>query len=390
MPRILRLKSFFLFIAFIWLNHCLSAGVYASERKTFSFDFKGKKIEFQLEVLTDKLSHPWSLDFLPDGRMIISERNGQLKLFSQGQLSSPISGTPETFAKSQGGYFDVVLHPEFNDNQTLFLSFAHGNAKNNATRIISARLNGNTLTQQKELLTVSPNKNTPVHYGGRIALLPDNTLLLTTGDGFDFREKAQDLNGLLGKIVRINLDGSIPGDNPFINNSNARNEIYSYGHRNPQGLIYDSVRQKIIMHEHGPAGGDEINYIEAGKNYGWPVITYGKDYSGANISPFTEYPDMQQPLLNWTPSIAPSGLAVYYGKQFEALNGSLLVGALAAKELRIVEMEGDEIKSQVSLLKEMEYRIRDVRVGPDGAIYLLTDSKLGQLIRLSVNQSGSR
>jgi len=322
------------------------------------------------------------MDFLPDGSILITERGGDLHAYKNGELSPPITGVPDVFAKSQGGLFDVLLHPDFKQNQQLFLSFAFGDDTANATRVVSAKLIDGQLTQLTTLFTASPFKDTPVHYGGRMALMADNTLLLTTGDGFDYREKAQDLNNLLGKVIRLNLDGSIPADNPFKGNDLGA-EIYSYGHRNPQGLLFDKLRQQVILHEHGPAGGDEINFILPGKNYGWPVITYGKDYSGASISPYTEYPGMEQPLLHWTPSIAPSGFAVYYGEAFKELSGSFLVGALAAKELRLVYMKDDQVVAQASLLKERELRIRDVRVGPDGAIYLLTDGEQGQLIRLT-------
>lgn len=371
-----------LFIGFVIVN-TLTTTVNAQSIQSGSFKLNNKTINYQIEVLTEGLNFPWSLDFLPDGSIIISERVGNLKIYKQGQLSQSLDGLPDIYVKSQGGLFDVLAHPDFATNKTIYLSFAHGTPDANTTKIISAQLNATGISNLKDIFAVSPQKDTPVHYGGRMTLMPDQTLLLTTGDGFDYREKAQDLGGLLGKIVRIHLDGTPPENNPFVGNAKARDEIYSYGHRNPQAILYDSQRQKIVMHEHGPAGGDEINIIEPGKNYGWPVITHGRDYSGASISPFTEYQDMQQPLLHWTPSIAPSGMAVYYGEQFPELNGALLVGALVEREVRLVMLENSKPVEQISLFKNLNQRIRDVRLGPQGAIYLLTDSDNGQLIKVT-------
>lgn len=348
-----------------------------------SFIIDDRVINYKIEVLADRLHYPWSLAFLPDGDLLITERVGHLRRWHEGKLSEPVLSVPKVFTLQQGGLFDVVLHPEFSKNQRIFLSFAQGSKNQNMTRVIAARLINNQLQDIQVIFDVKPFKDTPVHYGGRMVILPDNTLLLTTGDGFDYREKAQDLSGLLGKIIRINLDGSIPEDNPFVGNNKALNEIWSYGHRNPQGLIYDPQRKKVFMHEHGPQGGDEINLIEKGLNYGWPVITYGIDYSGASITPFTEYEGMQQPLLYWVPSIAPSGMAVYYGEQFPELSGDFLVGALVDREVRLVRMKNNKPVDQISLFKELNTRIRDVRVGLDGAIYLLTDSDNGQLLRVS-------
>lgn len=371
-----------LFICVVIVN-TLATTINAQSIQSGSFKLNNKTINYQIEVLTEGLNFPWSLDFLPDGSIVISERVGNLKIYKSGKLSQSLDGLPDIYVKSQGGLFDVLADPEFATNKTIYLSFAHGTPDANTTKIISAQLSATAISNLKDIFTVSPQKDTPVHYGGRMALLPDKTLLLTTGDGFDYREKAQDLGGLLGKIVRIHLDGTPPENNPFVGNTKARDEIYSYGHRNPQAILYDPQREKIIMHEHGPAGGDEINIIEPGKNYGWPVITHGRDYSGASISPFTEYQDMQQPLLHWTPSIAPSGMAVYYGEQFPELNGDLLVGALVEREVRLVVLENSKPVEQISLFKNLNQRIRDVRLGPEGAIYLLTDSDNGQLIRVT-------
>ncbi|MEE4246789.1 MAG: PQQ-dependent sugar dehydrogenase [Kangiellaceae bacterium] len=340
-------------------------------------------LKVQREVISDAVSYPWSIAFLPDNQLLVTQKNGALKRITSNGEITVIKNVPEVYFQSQAGLFDVVVHPGYSNNNLIFLAYAIGDMSSNTLRVISAQLAGDQLTNIKVLTEVEPYKDTPVHYGGRMALLPDNTLLITTGDGFDYREKAQKLDTGLGKVLRINLDGSAPSDNPFAKLSGANNTIWTYGHRNPQGLLYDPVRKQAFLHEHGPAGGDEINLLEPGNNYGWPVITHGKDYSGARISPFEQYPDMQQPLLHWTPSIAPSGFAVYYGDKFPQMVGDFLVGALKTRELRWVKMEGNKVIGQQTLLADLDARIRDVRVSPDGYIYLVTDGEGGKVMRLS-------
>ena len=252
-----------------------------------------------------------------------------------------------------------------------------------------AKLKSNKLTQQQVIFTVSPFKDTPIHFAGRMTFLPDKTLLITSGDGFDYREDAQRLNNQLGKVIRINDDGSIPSNNPFLSEDtdSLSNYVFSYGHRNSQAILYDPVRGVIFSNEHGPDGGDELNVIQAGVNYGWPVITNGNDYIGGRISPFTEYPNMQQPLLDWTPSIAPSGMAVHSGDMFKTLNGDFLVSVLKFKEVRWVQTDDMKIVGQVSLFKELGQRIRDVRVHPDGSIYILTYSENGKILRITQSKN---
>lgn len=341
---------------------------------------------YQISEIATGLAYPWSLAFLPSGDYLLTEKVGNLLLLhSNGQLES-IKGLPgDIYVKSQGGLLDVALHPDYQQNSWIYLSYSTGNGDNNALKLVRAKLKGLQLTELQNLFTVSPGKDTPVHFGGRITFLADKTLLLSTGDGFDYREAAQRLNSQLGKIIRLKDDGQIPSDNPFYgkDKSETANAIYSLGHRNPQGLVYDPLRDMVFSSEHGPAGGDEINIITAGNNYGWPVITYGRDYSGASISPYKEYPGMQLPLVDWTPSIAPSGLAVYQGDMFPLLNGDLLAGALKYKEVRWVQLSGTQVVGQVSLFKELEQRIREVRIAPDGAIILLTDSDDGKVLRIT-------
>ena len=250
--------------------------------------------QFAIETVADDLELPWSLAFLPDGSMLVTERPGRLRMIRDGELlEAPVAGVPDVYFAGQGGLFDVVLDPDFESNQTIYLSYAHGDQDANATRILRAVLDGNELRDQEVIFTVEPYKRGALHFGGRIAFLPDGTLLMPTGDGFTYREEAQKLYTLLGKIVRIHRDGSIPDDNPFVGRADARPEIWSYGHRNPQAILFDPVSGNVYAHEHGPRGGDELNLIEPGRNFGWPAITYGRDYNFAGITPYTEYPGME-------------------------------------------------------------------------------------------------
>lgn len=339
-----------------------------------------------VETLAEGLVNPWSLAFLPDGAILVTERDGKLRVIRDGALvAEPVAGVPEPYVKSQGGLFDVLPHPDFATNRTIFLSYAAGTPAANATRVVSATFDGAALSDIKTIFETKPLKNTPVHYGGRLALLPDRTLLITIGDGFNFREKAQDLSNGLGKIARVALDGAIPADNPFANKEGALPEIYSYGHRNQQGLAIDAATGTVWSSEHGPMGGDELNIIEPGANYGWPIATYGLDYSGAQISPFTEYEGTKQPEKYWVPSIGPSGLAVYQGDLFADWKGDLLVGALAIPALHRVDVENGEIVGDERYLEGE--RVRDVREGPDGAIYVTTEdhdgAPIGKVLRLT-------
>jgi glucose/arabinose dehydrogenase len=339
-------------------------------------------LEYSIEVVADGLSHPWAMAFLPEGDMLVTERDGRLRRISNDTLvPQAISNLPEMFIGGQGGLMDIALDPDFKLNQTLYLSYSFGTGRANATRVISARLAGSSLEDIKVIFTASPLKSTPHHFGGRLALLPDNTLLITVGEGFDYREKAQSLDNHFGKLVRINTDGSVPKDNPFVGQNQVLPEIYSYGHRNPQGLLI-SVDGTTWLHEHGPRGGDELNRIMPGANYGWPAITYGMDYSGAYVSPFTEAPGMEQPVTYWVPSIAPGGFCEYQGDVFPAWQGNLFVAALAEKSVRRLVMKGGQVESQEIMFTELKQRIREVAVGPDGYLYLLTDSDTGQVLRV--------
>ncbi len=337
--------------------------------------------ELAVEIIAENLDHPWSLAFLPDGRLLVTERSGNLRIVDQGQVSEPLANVPAVYAKSQGGLMDVVLHPDHANNGWIYLTLAHGSAKANATRLIRARLEGNALVDVEVLFTAQPFKDTPVHYGGRLAFLPDNSLLLSVGDGFDYREQAQLLDNHFGKIVRLLDDGKVPPDNPFIDGVGNLPEIWSYGHRNPQAIIVHAERDVVFAHEHGPDGGDEINVIVPGRNYGWPITTHGRDYSGAAISPFTELHGTVDPMLHWTPSIAPAGMALVQGDKYPKWQGNLMVAALKARELRRVTIDSETIEQQ-SLLTDLGERIRDVRTGPDGYLYVLTDNSNGRILKL--------
>lgn len=339
--------------------------------------------DVQVETVVSGLEYPWSLAFLPDGGMLVTERPGRLRRVTpQGELDpEPIRGVPEVLTDGQAGLFEVSLAPDFADSGQLYLSYACGTVQANHTCLARARLEDNALHDLEEIFRVEPAKVGTAHYGGRIAWLPDGTLVLSLGDGFDYREEAQRLTSHIGTLVRLRPDGSVPPDNPFVDDPDALPEIYSYGHRNVQGLAYDSVSGQLIAHEHGPRGGDEVNIIEPGANYGWPVATHGLDYTWARVTPFTEYPGTEQPSLYWTPSIAPSGLVVYRGDAFSEWKGDLLVGALADHALYRVSLAG-LTPEQTRLLGDRNDRVRDVRVGPDGLVYLLTDHESGQILRL--------
>jgi len=339
---------------------------------------------YKVTEIAKGLDHPWSMAFLPDGSMLVTERAGRLRLIRRGTLlPQPISGVPAVHTGSQAGLFDVVLHPNFDQNRIVYLTYAAGTTAANGTQVARARFDGGALVDLQVIFQAMPLKDTNNHYGGRLAFLPDGSFALTIGEGFEYREKAQDLSSDLGKIVRLNEDGSVPRDNPFIGQASVRPEIYTWGHRNPQGLVFDAPRGLLYETEHGPRGGDEVNVIVAHKNYGWPVITYGMDYSGAYVSPYTQRPGLEQPVIYWTPSIAPSGLAMYRGDKFPAWDGDLFAGALALKHLRRIHLDArGNVIGQEQLLSDRHWRIRDVRAPADGYLYVCTDEDDGRVLRL--------
>ena len=342
--------------------------------------------DYKLVAVADKLDYPWCIAFLPEGNFLITELGGNLREISRdGEVGAPIAGVPNVFRKSQGGLFDVLLHPDFAENRTVFLSYAAPPANDNATEIMRAKYIDGALIESEVIFTVTPRKPTPVHYGGRMAFLADGTLLLTTGDGFDFREQAQDLSSGLGKVIRIHEDGRIPRDNPFVDHDGALPEIYTYGHRNGQGLAL-AADGRVYHNEHGARGGDETNLLTPGANYGWPAVTFGREYNGGTISPFTEGPGFEPPLNHWTPSIAPSSLAIYEGTRFPDWQGDLFVGALVDKEVRRLDLEGGEIIAEKALFGDLDRRIRDVRVH-DGYLYVVEDGSDATIWRVEPTQA---
>ena len=341
---------------------------------------------YRLETVAEGLALPWRLAFLPNGDALVTERGGTLRILRDGVLDpAPIAGVPPVYVRGQGGLFDVLLHPQFAANRLVYLSYAHGGPEGNATRLARARFDGEALTDLEVLFTVTPMKRPPLHYGGRMLFLPDGTLLLTTGDGFVHREAAQRLDNLLGKVVRLDADGRPPADNPFVGDPDAHDAIWTYGHRNPQGLAFavdEAGALRVYLHEHGPRGGDELNLLVAGRNYGWPVATFGIDYNGASISPFTEYAGMESPLLDWTPSIAPAGMAFYDGDAFPAWRGDLFATSLVFRNVERIDLEAGIVVGQERVFAEVGDRLRDVIAGPDGLLYLLTDSVQGRVVRV--------
>lgn len=339
----------------------------------------------QLTELARGLNHPWSLAFLPDGRMLLTERIGRLRLLdSQGRLDpQPVSGVPPVVALGQGGLFDVLPHPRFVENRLIYLSYAGGTPDAGSTEIARARLDGHALRDLTVIFRQLPRSNSDHHYGGRLLFDRAGKLYLSLGDrGEDDRAQRHDDHA--GSVIRLNDDGSAPPDNPWVGHPGWKPEKLTLGHRNQQGMALNPRTGAIWTHEHGPQGGDEVNLIRAGANYGWPVITYGKTYGlGLPIGEGTRKAGMEQPLKVWVPSIAPSGMAFYQGKPFAQWQGDLLIGALKGQMLVRLKLNGDKVVEEERMLRGMLGRIRDVRVGPDGLLYLLTDENDGKLVRVS-------
>ena len=340
--------------------------------------------DFRVVVLTRGLEHPWGLAFLPDGRFLVTERPGRLRLVAaDGTLDPrPVEGLPPIAAQGQGGLLDVALHPQFAENGLVYLSYAARGTGGIGTEAARGRLVDHRLEDVKVLFRQQPKSGGGRHFGSRLVFDRQGQLYITLGDRGEMA-RAQKLDDLAGKIVRLTADGQIPADNPFVNRTGARPEIYSLGNRNVQGAALHPVTGELWTHEHGPQGGDEVNVIRAGRNYGWPVITYGVEYViGTKIGEGTQKPGMEQPLHIWVPSIAPSGLAFYQGDRFPGWRGDLFVGALRGQMLVRLRFDGEKLVREERLLEGELGRIRDVRAGPDGYLYLLTDADDGVIARL--------
>jgi glucose/arabinose dehydrogenase len=337
-------------------------------------------VEFTATALTDALDMPWSFAFMPGGDILVSERGGTLRRFQpdSGELT-PVSGVPEVFYKGQGGLLDVVLHPDFPEPAWVYLTYAVPMGEGRSTtRLARALLRGDSLGQAEVLYTAEPVKETQKHYGGRL-LFSGGHLYMTMGER-GHREYAQELDNDLGKVLRFDVDGGIPSDNPFVDTPGARPAIYSYGHRNPQGLDRHPDTGEFWVTEHGPQGGDELNRLIPGANYGWPVITYGEEYGGGKIGEGTAKAGMEQPVHYYVPSIATGGLAFYHGDRFPAWRGDAFIGGLRAFYLSRVVIGADGATTEHRLLPDLGLRVRDVKVGPDGYLYLLNEQ--GSLVRL--------
>ncbi|MEP3225740.1 MAG: PQQ-dependent sugar dehydrogenase [Parasphingorhabdus sp.] len=380
----------FLLIFSALMTSCSNQGASTSGEKTSQLADRvdAAPINYRLETVADGLDYPWSLAFLPDGGFLVTQRTGKLLYigedgkkqtlidFNAAQGLAAVHSGPGM----QAGLFDVVLHPDFANNGWVYISYAAKQADDKNTLVLmrftySDSANGPQLGQAKRLFSAAPARIQGNHYGARIIFMQDGTLLMPIGDAFHFREEAQTLDNHFGKIVRLNDDGSVPGDNPFAGQKDALPEIWSYGHRNPQGIIL-AADGRVLENEHGPAGGDEINHIKRGANYGWPSVTYALDYSGGRVSPFEALDGTEQSLVHFTPSIAPSGFAQYSGDKFPDWEGDLFLSALALRHVRHIKMNADgSLGEQQELFTELGSRFRDVRTGPDGYLFLLTEDQ---------------
>ncbi len=343
----------------------------------------------KVETLAEGLDHPWGMAFLPDGRLLVTERAGDLRIMSaDGTLTEPLSGVPKVVAKGQGGLLDVALDPNFADNKLVYLSYSEPGDGGAGTAVARGRLAGNAVEDVKVIFRQTPKVSGGNHFGGRLAFTPDGKLFITLGDRFKF-EPAQDLTSHLGKIVRINPDGSVPPDNPFIGQKDAQPEIWSYGHRNVESAAIHPKTGKLWELEFGPKGGDELNIPAPGLNYGWPVVSWGKHYDGKDIPNPPTHPEFADAVRHWTPVISPSGITFYTADAYPgwtadtipAWKGNLLIGGLSSQAIIRLSLDGETVTGEERI--PMGARIRDVEQGPDGAVYALTDAGDGAVLRLT-------
>lgn len=334
-----------------------------------------KKITFTPQLIVDEIPIPWGMAFLPDGSMLISEKSGEIILFKDGKKTK-VNNSPAVYNRGQGGLMDLVLDPDYQKNGWIYFSYAseEGEEKGGHTTIMRAKLHGNSLTDNEVLYKASPNTTKGQHFGSRIEFDNDGYLYFSIGDRGERDVNPQDITRDGGKIYRINTDGTIPSDNPFVDSAEAKTAIYSYGHRNPQGMVKNPATGEIWSNEHGPQGGDEINIVAKGKNYGWPVITYGINYSGTPITDQTEMEGMEQPIYYWVPSIAPSGMAFVTSDKYPNWKGNLLIGSLKFQYLERLELKDNKVVYREKLMPDFG-RVRDVRQGPDGFIYVAVEGK---------------
>jgi glucose/arabinose dehydrogenase len=347
-------------------------------------NFSSEKHSFRLVTLVEGLENPWSIAFLPDGRMLVTERPGRLRIVSKDFRLEPslVEGLPPIVEAGQGGLFDVVLHPRYAENGWIYISYNGAGSGGWGTELLRARLEGNRLADTQVLFRLQPKSRTGQHFGGRIVFDRKGFLYLTLGDHGD-KERAQRLDDHAGSVIRLHDDGRVPADNPFVNRPGARPEKFTLGNRNMQGAALHPQTGELWTHEHGPQGGDEVNVMRAGRNYGWPVITFGVNYGiGTKIGEGTAKAGMEQPIYYWVPSIAPSGMTFYTGDRFPDWRGNVFVGSLKFQLLARLELDGEKVVTEERLIQGELGRIRDVRTGPDGYIYLLTDAPPGVLARI--------
>ncbi|WP_372931811.1 PQQ-dependent sugar dehydrogenase [Shewanella putrefaciens] len=363
--------------------------IFAQSVDTKTISVKTETGHIQIKTIAEGLENVWGMAFLPDGSMLVTERAGRMRIVSaEGKVSEPLTGLPPIVAKGQGGLLDVVLAPDFASSKKIYFSYAEPGEGNlaalNSTAVSFATLNGNKLENLTRVFSQQPKINSNHHFGSRLVWAPDGTLFITLGDRYSEKERAQTLDNHLGKVVRIHADGSVPKDNPFVNTAGALPEIWSYGHRNMQGAAIHPVSSTLWTGEHGPQGGDELNIDQAGKNYGWPVITYGENYGGGKIGEGTHKTGMEQPVYKWVPSIATAGFMFYTGDKFPQWQNNILLASLKEKTLVRLVLDGDQIIKEERLLKtELGQRLRSVVQGPDGLIYLATDEAKSTIYQLS-------
>ena len=340
------------------------------------------KAAYRLVTLNHGLEQPWGMAFLPDGRMLITERPGRLRLFADGRLDpAPLSGVPKVFVGGQAGLLDICLHPAFDKNKVLYLSYIAGNDRRSMTTVARAELGDGGLTNVTPIFEAQPGAGGTLNLGSRIVFDREGLMYVSVGDRFQMK-RAQELGDLAGKIVRLKDDGTVPSDNPFVNRKGARPEIFTCGNRNPQGLARHPETGRIWEVEHGPKGGDELNILKAGANYGWPLATHGVNYDGSKITDHASLSGMEDPLRWWVPSISPCGLTFYTADRFPGWKGSLFTGALSNRALFRIEVDGERYVGEERLLVDRLPFIRDVRQGPDGLLYLVTQADDGGLYRL--------
>ncbi|MGC1241705.1 MAG: PQQ-dependent sugar dehydrogenase [Chryseosolibacter sp.] len=341
--------------------------------------YQSEKLTYGVDTISDKLTNPWAIEFLPDGRMLVTERAGEVLIFQDGKLLEEKIQIPDVFVKGQGGLLDITLHPDYKENGWIYISYAKKGEGGGGTVIARTKLEGNKFTQLEELFAAQPLSESEVHFGSRIVFDGNGYMFFSSGER-GTKENAQNLGNHLGKILRLHEDGKVPNDNPFVGQQGAKPEIWSYGHRNPQGLVYDANTKTLWDVEHGPKGGDELNKVEKGKNYGWPVITYGINYDGTPITDKTAQEGMEQPVTYWVPSIGPCGMTQVKGDKYPGWKDNFLVGALAFQHVARVDVSDGKYVGQEKLIDKIG-RVRAVEESPDGYVYVVTEGP-GMLLRL--------